>query len=83
MKLYVRILARQTGFSVRPAEVDTVVGDECPVILNDYFSEFPILCSGESQVVDISAFITPLMRPGRKRWTQVFIDKDSRQSLTP
>ncbi len=41
MKLYVRILARQTGLSVRPAEVDTVVGDECPVILNDYFFRVP------------------------------------------
>jgi hypothetical protein len=34
-------------------------------------------------VIDMSALITPLMRPGRKRWTQIFIDKDPRQSLAP
>jgi hypothetical protein len=83
MKSYVRILARRTRLSGRPAEVDTVAGDERPVALDDYLLELPILCSGQSQVVDMGALITPLMCLGRKRRTQVFIDKDPRQSLTP
>ena len=75
MQTHVRVFSSGSRFARRPAKVDAVVGNKCPVAFEDDPLEFPVLRACLSEVIDMRTEKAPLLGVGGQRRAQVFIDQ--------